>query len=384
MPNRPIAIISVLFVLCGGALGQSTPISRTYRLDDAANSRSTADRQLTASIGPAETPGFTLSAWGDRCSFSVNLADNLSSETGSRASHSLYATPDGGFEWETLVSSMPDTNVFTYRVEHHGLSFHYQDTLTDLEKADGARRPDSVIGSYAVYQSCPTVTGTRGTGKAFHLYRPKAWDSSGDTVWCDLLIDGTHLTLTIPDWFLARAKYPVVVDPHFGSETVGGSTVNFSNSYNYAQAYVDDLFTAPENAVIDSLFMYFVYADDSAALAIYACGVDGRPAGSPTARSPRIGSTSAAQWVAAAVNITLTTGTTYAIVEAENMSDATRVAYDTFANSCPRCSGSSFCDPWFLINLRSYRYSAYAVYSTNELSTRTTNRRRLLTEGIPQ
>ena len=290
-------------------------------------------------------------------------------------SHRFYEHPQGGLEWEITLDEPPRTNRLVYSCACRGLVLQYQDSLTIEERALGAHRPDSVIGSWAVYLPA--------RGKVFHVYRPKAWDCTGDTVRCGLAFDTVAQTVsvTIPEQFLRAAAYPVTVDPHFGDDQVGASSINFYDTYNCAHARAENQHTAGSNEVIDSLAMYFVYAGDSAAMAVYEVDSSGLPTGNPIVRTARLGSTTAGQWIIVSVNASLTAGVTYTLAVAECMSGGTRIAYDSYTNSCSRCSGGSFCEPWSEASRRAYLFSAYAVYTTSEPGGAVHIRRRTVLEG---
>jgi len=91
-----------------------------------------------------------------------------------------------------------------------------------------ANRPENVIGSYAVYTKEKKINWKGGklyrTGKVGHIYRPKIIDKNGKWVWGELNIKDSILTITIPNKFLNEATYPVIVDPTFGYDTVGGTS----------------------------------------------------------------------------------------------------------------------------------------------------------------
>ena len=139
----------------------------------------------------------------------------------------LYELSDG-FEFEVIIKEKPISNVFNYSIETKGLDFFYQPELTQKEKDNGASRPDNVVGSYAVYHKTKRNNNLKTkhnykTGKAFHIYRPKAIDNNGNEVWCELNISGNRLSVTVPQSFLDKAVYPVIVDPTFGYESIGAS-----------------------------------------------------------------------------------------------------------------------------------------------------------------
>ncbi|MGE5041460.1 MAG: Hint domain-containing protein [Candidatus Levyibacteriota bacterium] len=149
------------------------------------------------------------------------------------------AQKDGKFEFDILLKQKPVSNIFTYSIDTTGLDFFYQPPLTEKEKKEGNVRPENVVGSYAVYYKDGksgdySKTGGKnyGTGKAFHIYRPKIIDAKGNSVWGVLGIDEKAKTLSVtvdPD-FLASAAYPVTVDPTFGYTSAGASSVAMNNS----------------------------------------------------------------------------------------------------------------------------------------------------------
>ncbi|MHC4649067.1 MAG: hypothetical protein ACYTBJ_26750 [Planctomycetota bacterium] len=178
----------------------------------------------------ADTSGFALTAWGNECRFRITLKKDGSLRNPFR----LFTKPGGNLEWEIILDSKPASNVIIYNIETTGLKFYYQGELTAEAIALNAERPDSVIGSYAVYHASKRgriyhedgrVEDYR-TGKAFHIYRPWAYDKDGDGIWCDLHIDATagELTITVPQSYLNKAVYPVTVDPQFGNTSLGASS----------------------------------------------------------------------------------------------------------------------------------------------------------------
>lgn len=203
--------------------------------------------------------------WNNECNISMRLQDadyasGVLTEKGTmlewaradrivRFYPQLTTDEDGGFEFEVQLNQKPVTNVLTFTLQTKGFKFFYQPplnqgvplpdwvtvTTTEALDAKGVRlayRPLNVVGSWAAYHATNTDNRAGGkayrAGKAFHLYRPTAKDSLGVSVWCDVNIDTKAglLTITIPQPFLDRAVYPVVVDPTLGYTTAGASTVS--------------------------------------------------------------------------------------------------------------------------------------------------------------
>jgi hypothetical protein len=138
---------------------------------------------------------------------------------GRRRSHRFTILGDTAFEYDCILEKEPETNVITLLME-------------GAERFDFFRQPDFVKdpflkGSYAVYKK-ETIIGdgrmSEGTGKLCHIHRPEIIDSRGRRCWGDLSVTGNELRITIPEFFLSEAKYPVVVDPTIGTTTVGSQT----------------------------------------------------------------------------------------------------------------------------------------------------------------
>jgi len=205
-----------------------------------------------------DSTGFAMWAWGDECYFKIQLRD-----PGDQMNHyetgmlngspyveygnnnywmKMYVSGSGGFEFDAMLRKKPGGGLYsmTFPIQTKGLRFSYQDTLSDIDKLD-SYRPDSVIGSYAVYHSTRqgNVHRLNGVfeeymaGKAFHIFRPKVWDDAGDTTWgfVNISWDSTALDGTMYGWmtvgvdpiWLANADFPVTLDPEFGLTTKGAT-----------------------------------------------------------------------------------------------------------------------------------------------------------------
>lgn len=193
--------------------------------------------------------------------------------------YELDGFEDGGLEFEIVLKDKPEKNIFNFTIETKGLNFFYQGELTEKEKERGAKRPEKVVGSYAVYHKTKKNNNKKGksykTGKFFHIYRPKATDNSGKETYCNLNIEEKILSVEVPQEFLDKASYPVKIDPTFGYESAGSSSSNlvywdftigyqywiFGSKYNLAEdgdvesvtAYIDDTGTGNKQyAIYDS------------------------------------------------------------------------------------------------------------------------------------
>jgi len=140
---------------------------------------------------------------------------------GRRKSHRFTILGDTAFEYDCILKNEPESNVISLRME-------------GAENYDFFRQPDFVKepflkGSYAVYKKI-TMVG-EGTGKLCHIHRPEIIDARGRRCWGDVSVVGNELHITIPEWWLSEAKYPVVVDPTIGTTTIGslGDTIDMVN-----------------------------------------------------------------------------------------------------------------------------------------------------------
>ena len=327
--NRRITLLPLLAVICFSAEsgrcqagttgpGDLSPVS--IRLDNhlADQNPLNRSRNLTATVSfsdeTAAEPMLTVEAWDGEGRLVVDLAsDRLSEQTMTRAlsvrnsrdrvtlasterEHDLYVREDDGFEWNIVLNTpLPDT-LLTYDIETRGLVFAFQPPLDgdtvdyDVDStghtvvAGVLHRPDSVVGSYAVYHrngrdnrhrivDGETSIEAYGTGKAFHIYRPKAFDVSipSRTTWCNLYIDTieARLTIAIPSEFLREAVFPVTIDPTIGTETVGASVWEITSDN-----YRGNRYQIPETVEYLDSIIWWVYDDitagDSTSAGVYA------------------------------------------------------------------------------------------------------------------
>lgn len=226
----------------------------------------------------------TLKGWNDEYAISItpqipSVQRGIDSPFNQHASRALFskkmefksgavtafieplASTTNEFDIDFTLDSKPDTNVFEYKISGaEYFNFFYQPALTQQEIDDGASRPDNVVGSYAVYSKAKAnhaVGSTNyATGKAFHIYRPKAIDANGVEGWAELNYANGVLSVTVPQDFLDTAVYPVRVDPTFGYTSIGGTSDGGVRTSNKGIKHV------PEES--GSLSMFSIYANVSA------------------------------------------------------------------------------------------------------------------------
>ncbi len=179
------------------------------------------------------------------------LADTLKAESVDGKTATLITANEEGIEIDTILYEKPNTNVFSYEIEgHEDLDFFYQPpqneqtqpdnvTCTRLEcrDADGrlvTQSYEHTIGSYAVYHKTKKdnyeALGGKNyqTGKLYHIYRPKVIDDNGQETWGELNFNQGVLSVTVPQDFLDKAEYPVLVDPTFGYTTIATANGDFN------------------------------------------------------------------------------------------------------------------------------------------------------------
>ena len=172
--------------------------------------------------------------------------------------------PEGGLEYQIDLKEKPLTNVIEFTLEDKGVEYFYQPELTAEEIAQGAFRPENVIGSYAVYASEQKTNWEGGklyrTGKVGHIFRPKIIDSAGTEVWGDLHIESANgggiLSVTIPQDFLDKAVYPI---RHAAGLTFGYNTIGATTYEGYDSEAFGSLFVSPEAATVSSVSIYEGY-----------------------------------------------------------------------------------------------------------------------------
>gem|GEM_PF-1203062 len=298
----------------------------------------------------------------------------------SNIDYKIYQRSDG-LEWEIILYQKPTTNKFIFNIQTKNLNFYYQPPLTAQEIAMGAERPDSVVGSYAVYHAYKrdnirhingedTTYENYGTGKAFHIFRPKAIDANGNKVWGTLFIDTSNaeMIIVVPESFLDTAVYPVSIDPTFGNTIVGASNVGLTAGESYGNAILVNEHTAGSSETVDSIYIYgkSYNTDDSFNLALYTTsGTDSLPV-TRTGAVDTIGVTegSTPQWYVAYAGVAMTSGTKYTLAVGNNY-NLPRIYYDSYSGGASRETISGIPPiSWTHLSYMDYQLSLYAIYTS--------------------
>lgn len=277
---------------------------------------------------------------------------------------------DGGIEIDLLLKEKPDSNIFQFSINMKGLNFFYQPELTAEEKLKGCRRPDNVIGSYAVYHATKRdhALGENNykTGKAFHIFRPKVTDAKGNESWGELSIDEQNgiLNLTVDQKWLDQAIYPVLIDPTFGYTTLGGSQQDTTDVIE-GVGYV-----APNNGTLVSMSVgVFITLGANVNLWILGIYNNGNTRVDYTSEFDPGGST-AFYTSNVVLGASIVNGTTYRLVHYKNdtapgLDDA--VCYDTVSGTNyfqSRTYDSTLPNPAsFSSGANNQAYSVYATYN---------------------
>ena len=172
-----------------------------------------------------KVPSWGLARWGrDRLGFKpledggYTLRGNSRyvQYRGEKRSHRFTLLDGERFEYDCILNKEPDSNTISIFIDGWG-NF-------DFLRQPDTTGPEILRGSYAVYKKECVVNSRKyhvGTGKICHIHRPKIIDSRGREVWGELSIDKGVMAITIPEKWLGQAKYPVTVDPVFGTSTIG-------------------------------------------------------------------------------------------------------------------------------------------------------------------
>jgi len=160
-------------------------------------------------------------------------------------------------------------------------------TCRDQEGNVTAFRPESVVGSYAVYHNTKSNYDITGkdyrAGKVLHIYRPKVIDRNGEETWGVLSVDSERqlLTVTVDDAWLDHAVYPVIVDPVFGYSGKGSTS-----TYNEAQTSLTaSKFSLGEQATLESINIYAYSSSGTQALKAMIYGDDNGNPSTPEGQS---------------------------------------------------------------------------------------------------
>ncbi|MDR2865235.1 MAG: hypothetical protein LBV68_06485 [Spirochaetaceae bacterium] len=241
--------------------------------------QSARDFPCSVSLG-GEAPAWELSRWegarfknkliapsaklrfvpDDEDDFSVTSNDRTLLYKGKKQSHRWTILGKDTFEYDVILKREPSSNIISL-------------TLDGAEQFNFYRQPfigdDPLLhGSYAVYRKDRCIG--QGTGKLCHIHRPKIIDAAGRWRWGELFIGGNKLYIKIPQEWLSNARYPVVVDPIVGTQSIGAYKRFFeievvTNSYHIPDK-IDGLCTA---------YVYIAENDEGCRPVVYSDSADG-------------------------------------------------------------------------------------------------------------
>ena len=108
---------------------------------------------------------------------------------------------------------------------------------------------------------------SEGTGKLCHIHRPEIIDARGRRCWGDLSVVGNCLCITIPEDWLSKAAYPVIVDPTIGTTTVGSQTHWYNEDNDFERLYLEvsiavNRFQLPETLNGNATAFVYAYHND--------------------------------------------------------------------------------------------------------------------------
>ena len=193
-------------------------------------------------------PQVKLMRWDNEVNFSVRLkTEEIANHSksgekinwdGEKTNIEFYAdeTGEGGYKFVWYLKEKPVSNKIEFTIQSKGLDFFYQPELTPEEIAQGAFRPENVVGSYAVYhQTKGGMNDINGkeykAGKAFHIFRPHIIDANGAETWGILHIENGIYSVEIPQDFLDKAVYPIKSNDTFGNTSTAGTENGFAGNF---------------------------------------------------------------------------------------------------------------------------------------------------------
>ena len=394
---RLISLILAL-LLTTSLFGQDKTVIQSHKFYDTTkveDFQRVKSRRLTTNV---DSTGIAVYAWGDECYFKITLLDeslltviSYDISTLSRdpyvkygdddLKYKMYVNKSGNFEFDAIIESVPlkDQHEFQFKIQSKGLRFLYQDSAI-ITNDPNASAPDSVLNSYAVYHSSEkhnikridgvdTIYENYGTGKAFHIYRPKVWDSAGDTVWGYVNIDVASGLMTIgaDSVWMTKAIYPVTIDPEIGVTTVGGTALATGSKVRFRRI------TMPEAGILDSIVSY------TSGYLSYICfsGIYDEASGVPddlleeetTGYVPANWGTGAWHDIAMAGTLSLSNSTNYWLALVFSGGDGEIRIYGDYeewhySEVRLKTATTSFPDPAGTVDYDDYELSIHASYST--------------------
>ena len=402
MRTKSLMVVIVLYLVLlqsSYVFAQNLKKTHTFRIVTHDN---TVSRLITASVNAAlddtQKPAFIVrdstGDWSLRIDLSETSGSKLSmadDALGTSVSvdlqngrHDFITLPDNAIEWQIVLYSPPLSNRFVFPVCAEHVTFYYQDSLTEYERTVmKAERPDSVIGSYAVYLTPESHRDPNRCSKILHIYRPKAF-STTDTVWCDLNITEDSLSITLPQEFLDKADYAegVVIDPTFGFDGAPASEANLPNS---SLALLYGSLTAGTGYVVTELSTHTkIYSGT----VTHDMGVYTLPAGSIDggvltggAQTVVITNTGSRQWNSVTgLSIALSNGIEYGIA-CGNPSGVIRIGYDLGIMgeyNGSSCTATTLPAVWTEYGRNRYMYGIRATYTIQSGGELTRRRRKVI------
>lgn len=290
-------------------------MTRTPKIPDAALARvpgralyrmaqAGADIEIGGEHPTLVLPDVVARKWGGECWLRVSHADAQAMKASDKAKERTKAGKkvleipcsakrrrheirEGSLQWDVIyeaASALPADGIERFQLAFpEGLTWYFQPELTPEEVAEGAERPENVVGSYAGYfhksgrflDADGNEIANYETGKFAHLYRPEMVDAAGNRAWATQELVGNELRVTLPTEWIDTAIYPVTLDPTFGYDTKGASVHYTTGS---AKRY-GSMFTAPGSGRLSTMHAHWSNNNASIDRKI-ALGIYSQPTGS--------------------------------------------------------------------------------------------------------
>lgn len=300
---------------------------------------------------------------------SIFVNGKVQSQRGSMVAFVKKGDKDGTFDIDFSLLEEPISNVFTYKIEgFENLDFLYQPEPSLEEIKRGIDRPENIIGSYAVFHKEKKgnfIGGTNyGSGKLFHIYRPKVTDSIGNEIWAELSYEKGVLSVTVPQDFLENASYPVIVDPTFGYTTLGATAQNNDSGFLLGQLFGTYLASTGDQITSFSVGASKPTGSLGLELAAYTFSTGLPISRLAAATTLTVNSSTPQIWTTSAVSQSLVAGTTYTVAVTSPSDDGTLNYYfDSASNNASIGAGSNLPATWSSLGMFNFRYTIFATYT---------------------
>lgn len=243
-----------------------------------------------------------------------------------------------GVKIDILLNEKPATTTFCYQITGwESYDFFYQPPLSEEEVAQGAYRPEEIVGSYAVYHKTlhdfEEGETNYETGKVMHIPYPYIWSVNATSTTKhraqDFSIKDGSMCVTVAQSDLDTMEYPIRIDPTFGYTSVGGTNTSLLANETAGNYYISPPDSGATSLSKISLYAQYRLSSDQYKGVLYDSSGNVVTNGTGSATNPPV----AYGWTDSTFGTppTITTNTSYGINVV--MSSTTDYKYDTVTSA---------------------------------------------------